>query len=199
MTSALRYASISIVNFHAPDGIAIESISIDGLEAKLSGAWYLAEDSQGDFENILHNSLILTLGKPSIKYPPSSREIFLGDFIQEAKALNLKCAQLFAKHIASDKKYKNLKEPELCAWEYSDDLEKSESIMDLLKQTSTYSSTDPEMREVLASAKYVVYLLSKWFEDQVIRTEKKYLNLEISNQILPECWFTHLRDIRNAG
>ncbi len=198
MTSALRYGLISVVHFRAPGGIAIESISVDGLGAKLSGAWYLAEDKQDDFANILHNSLILTLGKPTIKYPTSSREIFLGDFIQEAKALNSMCAQLFSEHVASDKKFKHLKQPDLCAWEYSPEIEQSVRNMDLLNQTSTYSSTDPEMREVLASAKYVLYLLTKWFEDQVIRSEKKYLNFEISSQILPECWFTHLRDIRNA-
>lgn len=199
MASALRYASIAIVNFQASNGIAIESISIDGLEAKLSGAWFLDSQAHEDFANILHNSLILTIGDATMKYPESSREVYLGDFIKEAKALNLMCTKMFAEHVASDKKYKNLKEPDLFSWDDSEDIEDSERIMDLLNQTSTYKSTDSEMRQVLSSAKYVVYLLTKWFQDQVIRSEKKYLNLEISNQILPDCWFIHLKDIRNAG
>lgn len=188
------YASIAIVEIHSSEKITIESISVSKGECVLSGAWEFSTDNKQDITRVVSNKLIIALGNESMV------KNFLNN--SELKFLKAKPFLLEAKKAASDatvayelfksedaKKRKNMVEPTFFKWPDDLDFNKSAEYMESIGKIAFPASTPEGMKNTLAAARLVKFLVEKWQLDEQERVNRKYVEgTDAEITILPESW-----------
>jgi hypothetical protein len=194
MTLRNYYASIAIIEVHSNEKITIESISVSKGECVLSGAWEFLISEKENIASVVSNKLIIALGNES------TVKNFLNN--SELKFLKAKPFLLEAKKAASDatvayelfksedaKKRKNMVEPTFFKWPEDLDFNKSAEYMESIGKIAFPASTPEGMKNTLAAARLVKFLVEKWHLDEQERVNRKYVDgTDAEITILPESW-----------
>jgi hypothetical protein len=188
------YASIAIVEMHSNEKVTIESISVSKGECVLSGAWEFPTNDKQNIASVVSNKLIVALGDESIVHT------FLND--SELKFLKAKPFLLEAKKAANDailayelfksedaKKRKKMVEPSFFNWPEELDFNYSAEYLESLGKMAVPGSTPASMRNTLAAARLVKFLVEMWQLDEQERVNRKYVDgTDAEITILPESW-----------
>jgi hypothetical protein len=188
------YASIAIVEMHSNEKVTIESISVSKGECVLSGAWEFPTNDKKNIASVVSNKLIIALGDESIVHT------FLND--SELKFLKAKPFLLEAKKAANDailayelfksedaKKRKKMVEPSFFNWPEELDFNYSAEYLESLGKMAVPGSTPASMRNTLAAARLVKFLVEMWQLDEQERVNRKYVDgTDAEITILPESW-----------
>ena len=188
------YASIAIVEMHSNEKVTIESISVSKGECVLSGAWEFPTNDKQNIASVVSNKLIIALGDESIIHT------FLKD--SELKFLKAKPFLLEAKKAASDailayevfksedaKKRKKMVEPSFFNWPEELDFNYAAEYLESLGKMAVPGSTPASMRNTLAAARLVKFLVEMWQLDEQERVNRKYVDgTDAEITILPESW-----------
>ena len=188
------YASIAIVEMHSNEKVTIESISVSKGECVLSGAWEFTTNDKQNIASVVSNKLIIALGDESTIHT------FLNN--SELKFLKAKPFLLEAKKAASDailayelfksedaKKRKKMVEPSFFNWPEELDFNYSADYLESLGKMAVPGSTPASMRNTLAAARLVKFLVEMWQLDEQERVNRKYVDgTDAEITILPESW-----------
>ena len=188
------YASIAIVEMHSDKKMTIESISISKGECVLSGAWEFSTEDKQNISNVVSNRLIIALGDES------TVSKFLNN--PELKFLKAKPFLLEARKAASDavlayelfksedaKKRKNMVEPSFFDWPEELDFNQSVEYMESIGKMAVPASTPVGMKNTLAAARLVRFMIEMWQLDEQERVNRKYVDgTDAEITILPESW-----------
>lgn len=188
------YASIAIVELHSTEKITIESISVSKGECVLSGAWEFHTDESQKITSVVSNKLVLALGNES------NVNKFLDN--SELKFLNAKPFLLEAQKAASDailayelfksedaKKRKNMVQPTFFNWPDELDFNQSAAYLESIGKMALPFSTPEGMKNTLAAARLVKFLIEMWQLDEQERINRKYVDgTDAEITILPESW-----------
>ena len=188
------YASIAIVEMHSNEKVTIESISVSKGECVLSGAWEFAANDKQNIASVVSNKLIIALGNESIV------STFLDN--SELKFLKAKPFLLEAKKAASDallayelfksedvKKRKKMVEPSFFAWPEDLNFNQSAEYLESIGKMAVPASTPAVMRNTLAAARLIKFLVEMWQLDEQERVNRKYVDgTDAEITILPESW-----------
>jgi hypothetical protein len=188
------YASIAIVEMHSNEKITIESISVSKGECVLSGVWEFPIDDKQNISNVISNKLIIALGNESnvVKFLDDSELKFLKaqPFLIEAKKA-AKDAILAYKLFKSEdaKKRKNMVEPTFFNWPEELDFNQSAEFLESIGKIAVPESTPEGMKNTLAAARLVKFLVEMWQLDEQERVNRKYVDeTDAEITILPESW-----------
>jgi hypothetical protein len=188
------YASIAIVEMHSNEKVTIESISVSKGECVLSGAWEFAANDKQNIASVVSNKLIIALGSESIV------STFLDN--SELKFLKAKPFLLEAKKAASDallayelfksedvKKRKKMVQPSFFAWPEDLNFNQSAEYLESIGKMAVPASTPAAMRNTLAAARLIKFLVEMWQLDEQERVNRKYVDgIDAEITILPESW-----------
>jgi hypothetical protein len=188
------YASIAIVEMHSNEKVTIESISVSKGECVLSGAWEFSANDKQNIASVVSNKLIIALGNESIV------STFLDN--SELKFLKAKPFLLEAKKAASDallayelfksedvKKRKKMVEPSFFAWPEDLNFNQSAEYLESIGKMAVPASTPAVMRNTLAAARLIKFLVEMWQLDEQERVNRKYVDgTDAEITILPESW-----------
>jgi len=188
------YASLAIFDLVPESKVAISTISVTTDEVVLSGAWVLDQSQVNEIKLILSDRLGIPLSSEAAKKFSEDKmgysKVSLAQFVSEAKSEAALGRESFDKYRSEDlKKRKNLVAPEFYEWESVPDLMQSESHLDSFGLVQGYEGTAPEMRQVLAAARVLQYLILKWKSDELSRSGRKYVEGDSAVvTILPKSW-----------
>ncbi len=188
------YASLAIFDLVSDSKVAISTISVTTNEVVLSGAWVLDQSQVNEIKLILSDRLGIPLSSEAEKKFSEDKmgysKVSLAQFVSEAKSEAALGRESFDKYRSEDlKKRKNLVAPEFYEWESVPDLMQSESHLDSFGLVQGYEGTAPEMRQVLAAARVLQYLILKWKSDELSRSGRKYVEGDSAAvTILPKSW-----------
>jgi hypothetical protein len=188
------YASLAIFDLVSDSKVAISTISVTIDEVVLSGAWVLDQSQVNEIKLILSDRLGIPLSSEAEKKFSQDKmgysKVSLAQFVSEAKSEAALGRESFDKYRSEDlKKRKNLVAPEFYEWESVPDLMQSESHLDSFGLVQGYEGTAPEMRQVLAAARVLQYLILKWKSDELSRSGRKYVEGDSAAvTILPKSW-----------
>jgi hypothetical protein len=188
------YASLAIFDLVSDSKVAISTISVTTDEVVLSGAWVLDQSQVNEIKLILSDRLGIPLSSEAEKKFSEDKmgysKVSLAQFVSEAKSEAALGRESFDKYRSEDlKKRKNLVAPEFYEWESVPDLMQSESHLDSFGLVQGYEGTAPEMRQVLAAARVLQYLILKWKSDELSRSGRKYVEGDSAAvTILPKSW-----------
>jgi hypothetical protein len=188
------YASLAIFDLVTDSKVAISTISVTTNEVVLSGAWVLDQSQVNEIKLILSGRLGIPLSSEAEKKFSEDKmgysKVSLAQFVSEAKSEAALGRESFDKYRSEDlKKRKNLVAPEFYEWESVPDLMQSESHLDSFGLVQGYEGTAPEMRQVLAAARVLQYLILKWKSDELSRSGRKYVEGDSAAvTILPKSW-----------
>ncbi len=188
------YASLAIFDLVSDSKVAISTISVTIDEVVLSGAWVLDQSQVNEIKLILSDRLGIPLSSEAEKKFSEDKmgysKVSLAQFVSEAKSEAALGRESFDKYRSEDlKKRKNLVAPEFYEWESVPDLMQSESHLDSFGLVQGYEGTAPEMRQVLAAARVLQYLILKWKSDELSRSGRKYVEGDSAAvTILPKSW-----------
>jgi hypothetical protein len=188
------YASLAIFDLVSDSKVAISTISVTTDEVVLSGAWVLDQSQVNEIKLILSDRLGIPLSSEAEKKFSEDKmgysKVSLAQFVSEAKSEAALGRESFDKYRSEDlKKRKNLVAPEFYEWESVPDLMQSEAHLDSFGLVQGYEGTAPEMRQVLAAARVLQYLILKWKSDELSRSGRKYVEGDSAAvTILPKSW-----------
>jgi hypothetical protein len=188
------YASIAIVEMHANEKITIESISVSKGECVLSGAWEFPIDDKQNISNVVSNKLIIALGNESnvVKFLDDSELKFLKaqPFLIEAKKAAKDAILAYELFKSEDaKKRKNMVEPTFFNWPEELDFNQSAEFLESIGKIAVPASTPEGMKNTLAAARLVKFLVEMWQLDEQERVNRKYVDeTDAEITILPESW-----------
>jgi hypothetical protein len=188
------YASIAIVEMHSNEKITIESISVSKGECVLSGAWEFPIDDKQNISNVVSNKLIIALGNESnvVKFLDDSELKFLKaqPFLIEAKKAAKDAILAYELFKSEDaKKRKNMVEPTFFNWPEELDFNQSVEFLESIGKIAVPASTPEGMRNTLAAARLVKFLIEMWQLDEQERVNRKYVDeTDAEITILPESW-----------
>lgn len=207
------YASVAVIEYQTPELVAIETISITREACDLSGAWILKSTEKQTIENLLKDKLVIVLeSNQDIKKllgDFSKRQVFIADFLSEAKSEASSATQLYEEFkVTNAKEYadymkispserklipkvtkKNLVEPTFSRWPSQLDLSDAESELENLGKLSRIDGTPNEMRKVLAASRLIQMLVYMWKSDESERLNRQYVKeLNAIDTILPISW-----------
>jgi len=194
MSTKNYYTSIAIVEMHSNEKVTIESISVSKGECVLSGAWEFSANDKQNIASVVSNKLIIALGNESIV------STFLDN--SELKFLKAKPFLLEAKKAASDallayelfksedvKKRKKMVEPSFFAWPEDLNFNQSAEYLESIGKMAVPASTPAVMRNTLAAARLIKFLVEMWQLDEQERVNRKYVDgTDAEITILPESW-----------
>ena len=188
------YASIAIVEMHSNEKITIESISVSKGECVLSGAWEFPIDDKQNISNVVSNKLIIALGNESnvVKFLDDSELKFLKvqPFLIEAKKAAKDAILAYELFKSEDaKKRKNMVEPTFFNWPEELDFNQSAEFLESIGKIAVPASTPEGMKNTLAAARLVKFLVEMWQLDEQERVNRKYVDeTDAEITILPESW-----------
>jgi hypothetical protein len=188
------YASIAIVEMHSNEKITIESISVSRGECVLSGAWEFPIDDKQNISNVVSNKLIIALGNESnvVKFLDDSELKFLKarPFLIEAKKAAKDAILAYELFKSEDaKKRKNMVEPTFFNWPEELDFNQSAEFLESIGKIAVPASTPEGMKNTLAAARLVKFLVEMWQLDEQERVNRKYVDeTDAEITILPESW-----------
>jgi hypothetical protein len=189
-----QYASVAIFDLSPANKVSISVISVTPTEVVLSGSWVLEQQQDNEILLILSDRLAIPLTtETELAFPEKKygyAKVSLTDFFVEARADAALSLEAFNQYRNEEpKKRKNLVPPLFFDWSTPPDLAEAEKILGSLGIQGTYEGTAPEMKRVLASARLVLYFISKWQNDEAARSGRKYVDgTEAEITILPRKW-----------
>jgi hypothetical protein len=188
------YASIAVVEMHPDEKITIESISVSKGECVLSGAWELPTGDKKNIANVVSGKLLIALGNESDikKFLDNSDLRFLAakPFLLEAKKAATDAILAYELFKSEDaKKRKNMVEPTFFNWPEELDFNQSAEYLESIGKLATPASTPVEMKNTLAAARLVKFLVEMWQLDEQERVNRRYVDgADAEITILPESW-----------
>jgi hypothetical protein len=179
---------------HSNEKITIESISVSKGECVLSGAWEFPIDDKQNISNVVSNKLIIALGNESnvVKFLDDSALKFLKaqPFLIEAKKAAKDAILAYELFKSEDvKKRKNMVEPTFFNWPQELDFNQSAEFLESIGKIAVPASTPEGMKNTLAAARLVKFLVEMWQLDEQERVNRKYVDeTDAEITILPESW-----------
>ena len=194
MSMKHSYVSIAIIEMHADGNVTIESISVSQGECVLSGAWSIPINETQKIASVISNRLLIALGDRSAlnAFLENSELNFLEarPFLLEAKKAALEAILAYESFKSEDtKKRKNMVEPTFFDWPEELDFNKSAQFMESIGKMGVPASTPVHMKNTLAAARLVKFLIEMWQLDEQERVNRKYVDgTDAEITILPSCW-----------
>lgn len=191
-----QYASIAIFDLGTANKVSISVISVTPSEVVLSGSWVLEQQQEKEISLVLSDRLAIPLTPATESSFPEQKygytKVSLTDFFVEAQRDAESSLDAFNDYRNEDpKKRKNLVAPVFYDWSSPPDLLDAEGILGSLGMPNTYEGTAAEMKRVLAAARLVLFLVSKWQNDESARSGRKYVDgTEAQVTILPRKWLS---------
>jgi len=188
------YASIAVVEMHSNGKITIESISVSKGECVLSGAWEFLANDKENIASVVSNKLIIALGDESAVNKtlenPELKFLKVKPFLLEAKKAASDAILAYELFKSEDvKKRKNMVEPTFFNWPAELDFNQSVEYMESIGKMAVPTSTPAGMRNTLAAARLVKFLVEMWQLDEQERVNRKYVDgTDAEITILPESW-----------
>jgi hypothetical protein len=212
-----QYASIAVVKSISKTSTAIEVISVAPDNCDLAGAWILDNSENEKLMHLLIDRLIIKLeinedtAKSISKF--NDYVIDFNDFISEARVeADLAKKSYFEFMKKNEEEYrafmaikpaerklipqikkKKLIEPVFYPWPTQFDVINSKSFLKSINKRGLLSNDDSKMADVLIAARATKYLIDKWREDEIKRSNRLYVEgLDAKVSILPLCWLQKL-------
>jgi hypothetical protein len=188
------YASVAVVEIHAGEKVTIESISVSKGECVLSGAWDFSTSDKLNIDNVVSGKLIIPLGDETAikKLLAESNLKYLSakPFLQEAKRAADDALAAYELFKTEDvKKRKKMVEPSFFAWPEDLNFNQSAEYLESIGKMAVSASTPAAMRNTLAAARLVKFLVEMWQLDEQERVNRKYVDgTDAEITILPESW-----------
>jgi hypothetical protein len=188
------YASVAVVEIHAGEKVTIESISVSKGECVLSGAWDFSTSDKLNIDNVVSGKLIIPLGDETAikKLLAESNLKYLSakPFLQEAKRAADDALAAYELFKSEDvKKRKKMVEPSFFAWPEDLNFNQSAEYLESIGKMAVSASTPAAMRNTLAAARLVKFLVEMWQLDEQERVNRKYVDgTDAEITILPESW-----------
>jgi hypothetical protein len=188
------YASIAVVAIHPGEKVTIESISVSKGECVLSGAWDFSTSDKLNIDNVVSGKLIIPLGDETAikKLLAESNLKYLSakPFLQEAKRAADDALAAYELFKSEDvKKRKKMVEPSFFAWPEDLNFNQSAEYLESIGKMAVSASTPAAMRNTLAAARLVKFLVEMWQLDEQERVNRKYVDgTDAEITILPESW-----------
>jgi hypothetical protein len=188
------YASVAVVEIHPGEKVTIESISVSKGECVLSGAWDFSTSDKLNIDNVVSGKLIIPLGDETAikKLLAESNLKYLSakPFLQEAKRAADDALAAYELFKSEDvKKRKKMVEPSFFAWPEDLNFNQSAEYLESIGKMSVPTSTPAAMRNTLAAARLVKFLVEMWQLDEQERVNRKYVDgTDAEITILPESW-----------
>jgi hypothetical protein len=189
-----HYASIAIVEMYSDRKVTIESISISKGECVLSGAWKFSIEDKQSISNVVSNKLIIALGDESTVSKflnnPNLKFLEAKPFLLEARKAASDAVLAYELFKSEDaKKRKNMVEPSFFDWPEELDFNQSEEYMESIGKMAVPASTPVSMKNTLATARLVRFMVEMWQLDEQERVNRKYVDgTDAEITILPESW-----------
>lgn len=188
------YASIAVVEIHSGGKVTIESISVSKGECVLSGAWEFSIKDKENVNNVVSGKLIVSLGDDSavksLLESPASSYIKAQPFLSEAKKAATDALVAYELYKSEDeKKRKKMVEPSFFNWPEDLDFNLSAAYLESIGKMAVPSGTPEDMKNTLAAARLVRFLIEMWQLDEQERVNRKYVDgTDAEITILPESW-----------
>ena len=188
------YASVAVVEIHPGEKVTIESISVSKGECVLSGAWDFSTSDKLNIDNVVSGKLIIPLGDETAikKLLAESNLKYLSakPFLQEAKRAADDALAAYELFKSEDvKKRKKMVEPSFFAWPEDLNFNQSAEYLESIGKMAVSASTPAAMRNTLAAARLVKFLVEMWQLDEQERVNRKYVDgTDAEITILPESW-----------
>jgi hypothetical protein len=188
------YASVAVVEIHPGEKVTIESISVSKGECVLSGAWDFSTSDILNIDNVVSGKLIIPLGDETAikKLLAESNLKYLSakPFLQEAKRAADDALAAYELFKSEDvKKRKKMVEPSFFAWPEDLNFNQSAEYLESIGKMAVSASTPAAMRNTLAAARLVKFLVEMWQLDEQERVNRKYVDgTDAEITILPESW-----------
>ena len=188
------YASVAVVEIHPGEKVTIESISVSKGECVLSGAWDFSTSDTLNIDNVVSGKLIIPLGDETAikKLLAESNLKYLSakPFLQEAKRAADDALAAYELFKSEDvKKRKKMVEPSFFAWPEDLNFNQSAEYLESIGKMAVSASTPAAMRNTLAAARLVKFLVEMWQLDEQERVNRKYVDgTDAEITILPESW-----------
>lgn len=194
MSTRNSFATIAIFELHRNEIVTIESISVSQGECVLSGAWLWSVNQREEISKLISKKLVIPIGDVSqIKNLLTGLDLKFVEakaFLQEAKSAVNQALTAFEVFKAQDpKKRKNLTAPSFFDWPENLDFNLSAEYLDSIGMKATPVSTPAEMKNTLAAARLVKFLVDMWQKDEQERASRKYVEgQDAVITILPNAW-----------
>ena len=188
------YASIAIVQIYNDEKVIIESVSITKGECVLSGSWVFSIQDKENIANVVYGKCIISLGDESgvKKLLVNSNLAYLNaqPFLQEAKDAATEALLAYESFKSEDtKKRKKMVEPTFFNWPDELDFNNSVEYLESIGKKAVLASTPNEMKQILAAARLVEFLVDMWHIDEQERGNRKYVDgTDAEITILPRSW-----------
>ena len=188
------YVSVAVVEIHPGEKVTIESISVSKGECVLSGAWDFSTSDTLNIDNVVSGKLIIPLGDETAikKLLAESNLKYLSakPFLQEAKRAADDALAAYELFKSEDvKKRKKMVEPSFFAWPEDLNFNQSAEYLESIGKMAVSASTPAAMRNTLAAARLVKFLIEMWQLDEQERVNRKYVDgTDAEITILPESW-----------
>jgi len=188
------YASLAIVEMHSGKKMTIESISVSKGECVLSGAWEFSTQDKQNISNVVSNKLIIALGDESaiaeFLNNPELKFLKAEPFLLEARKAASDAVLAYELFKSEDvRKRKNMVEPSFFDWPEELDFNQSVEYMESIGLMAVPASTPIGMKNTLAAARLVRFLVEMWQADEQERVNRKYVDgSDAEITILPESW-----------
>jgi hypothetical protein len=193
-----HYASFAIVEIHGEGKVTIESISVSKGECVLSGAWVFSVEETEKINSVISEKLIIPLGEETaVKKLLTDSElkfIKVKPFLQEAKEAANEARAAYETFKSEDaKKRKKMVEPTFFNWPDDLDFNQSSEFLESIGKMAVPAGTPSQMKNTLAAARLLKYLIDMWQEDEQERGNRKYVEgAEAEITILPNSWLREL-------
>jgi len=212
-----QYASIAVIKSISKSTTAIEVISVTADSCDLAGAWIIENSEHEKLTHLLIGRLILKLelnaeiAKLIAEF--DAYVIDFDDFISEARNEASFAEKSYFEFMRKNEeeyrtfmaikpaerkllpqiKKKQLIEPVFYSWPNKFDVLNSESFLKSINKEGLLSNHESQMKDVLIAARATKYLIDKWREDEIERSNRLYVEGEDANvSILPVCWLEKL-------
>jgi hypothetical protein len=160
----------------------------------LSGAWEFSTEDKQNISNVVSNKLIIALGDESavskLLNNPELKFLKAKPFLLEARKAASDAVlgyELFKSEDA--KKRKNMVEPSFFDWPEELDFNQSVEYMESIGKMAVPASTPVGMKNTLAAARLVRFMVEMWQLDEQERVNRKYVDgTDAEITILPESW-----------
>lgn len=217
MISPISYGSLAVVEIQAQGEVAIETVSITKDTCDLSGAWMISIEPLKEVLQILDGRLLVIVGNRTkaeeIFVHNLGSEVTIQEFVVEADRDASAAVKAFEKYVfQNDEAYskymsinpterkllpkvvkKKLIHPEFYNWPQKIDITRPNEFLISQRRIGEITGADPRLKNVLATAKLVKFLIDMWRRDEFERKNRLYVNVsEAVVSILPNCWLTKI-------
>lgn len=171
MNTMANYLTIYVIGISGPN-VALHKISLDEGAAKFTGGWILKKSDITEIKNVIFDSPIVSQGED---LNLNNTKLDMAKFLEIARNESHKALALYEEFKALEpKKRKNLVRPEFWHWPDINFENPKESLSNLGIRESIPGS-DKDFEEVLSLSRLIKYVFDKWYEDEQLRLERKYL------------------------